>query len=306
MAAYAARRLIRMVPVGWIVITLVFLMLHLIPGDPAQLMLDPSATGQEIAALRHQLGLDQPLVTQYLRFLDRLRRGSMGVSYKTGRSALGDAWAPFTRTVQLATSSVIFASVLGVGLGVLAGARPASLVSPLTMVLALIGVSTPTFWLGLLLMLVFSLKLGLLPAGGTGTWQNLVLPTITLGAFSLGVIARITRASVVEVMHREFVRTAWAKGANESLVVLRHVLKNALIPVITITSLTFGYALGGAVATETVFAWPGLGRYIVGAILARDYPSVQAGLFLFSISFLAVNLLMDLAYALADPRITYA
>lgn len=305
MAAYVARRLVRMVPVALIVITLVFLMLHMIPGDPAQLMLDPSATAGEVAALRHQLGLDQPLIAQYVRFLDRLGHGSMGTSFKTGRSALGDAWAPFVRTVELAASSVVFAGIAGIGLGVLAGARPRSVLSPVTMVVALLGVSTPTFWLGLLLILVFSLWLGLLPSGGAQTWEHLVLPTVTLGGFSLGVIARITRASVVEVIARDFVRTARAKGVPERAVVIRHVLKNALIPVITITSLTFGYALGGAVATETVFAWPGLGRYIVGAILARDYPSVQAGLFLFSISFLFVNVLMDLAYAFVDPRIAY-
>ncbi len=305
MATYIARRLVRMLPVALIVVTLVFLMLHMIPGDPAQLMLDPSATGQEVAALRHQLGLDQPLLAQYLRFLARLAQGTMGISFKTGRSALSDAWTPFVRTVELAASSVVFAGLLGIGLGVLAGARPRSVLSPLTMVIALLGVSTPTFWLGLLLILVFSLRLGILPAGGAETLEHLVLPTVTLGAFSLGVIARITRASVLEVMHRDFVRTARAKGARERAVVIRHVLRNALIPVITITSLTFGYALGGAVATETVFAWPGLGRYVVGAILARDYPSVQAGLFLFSISFLIVNVMMDLAYALVDPRITY-
>ncbi len=305
MLAYVLRRILRMIPVALVVVTLVFLMLHLIPGDPAQLMLDPSATREEVVALRHQLSLDQPLAAQYFRFLDHLLHGNMGVSFKTGRSALADAWAPFRHTVELAASSVVFAGLFGIGLGVLAGARPRSAVSPLTMVLALLGVSVPTFWLGLLLIVVFSLRLGLLPTGGAGSWEALVLPTVALGTFSLGVIARITRASVVEVMHTDYVRTARAKGAPERAVVLRHALKNALIPVITIMSLSFGYALGGAVATETVFAWPGLGRHIVGAILARDYPAVQAGLFLFSASFLVVNLLMDLAYALADPRITY-
>jgi ABC-type dipeptide/oligopeptide/nickel transport system permease component len=303
--AYVVRRLLHMVPVALVVVTLVFLMLHLIPGDPAQLMLDPSASQQEVAALRHQLGLDQPLGRQYGEFLRRLLRGSMGISFKTGRSALADAWPSFQHTVELAAASVVFAAIAGIGLGVLAGTRPRSPVSALTMVLALLGVSVPTFWLGLLLIILFSLKLDLLPAGGAGSWQSLVLPTVTLGSFSLGVIARITRAGVAEVMHADYVRTARAKGAPERAVIFRHALRNALIPVITITSLSFGYALGGAVATETVFSWPGLGRHIVDAILARDYPAVQASLFLFAVSFLVVNLLMDLAYALANPRITY-
>ncbi len=305
MGVYVVRRVVRMIPVTLVVVTLVFLMLHLIPGDPAQLMLDPSATREQVMALRQQLGLDQPLGIQYLRFLDRVLRGDIGVSFKTGRSALADAMPPFRRTFQLALSSVLFAGAFGITLGVLAGARPRSAISPLTMALALLGVSVPTFWLGLLLIIIFSLKLGLLPTGGASSWQSLILPTVTLGSFSLGIIARITRASVAEVMHTDYVRTAKAKGVSERGVVFRHALKNALIPVITITSLSFGYALGGAVATETVFAWPGLGRHIVGSILARDYPAVQAGLFLFSVAFLVVNLLMDLAYALADPRITY-
>jgi len=303
--AYIARRLVHMLPVVLVVVTLVFLMLRLIPGDPARLMLDPSATEQQVGALRHQLGLDLPVGRQYLQFLGQLLHGDMGVSYKTGRSALGDALPPFQRTAELAVASVIFAGFFGIGLGILAGARTRSLMSPITMIIALLGVSVPTFWLGLLLIIVFSLRLDLLPAGGAGSWQALVLPTVTLGSFSLGVIARITRTSVAEVMHADYVRTARAKGVSEGSVVLRHAFRNALIPVITITSLSFGYALGGAVATETVFAWPGLGRYIVGAILGRDYPSVQAGLFLFAASFLVVNLLMDVAYALANPRITY-
>lgn len=305
MAAYSARRLLRMIPVAVVVATCVFLLLHLIPGDPARLMLDPSATDQEVLSLRRQLGLEQPLATQYLRFLGGLLRGNIGTSFKTGRSALADAWPPFLWTVQLAVGSVVFAAVVGVGLGAIAGARPHALIDRATMILALLGVSTPAFWLGLLLMFIFSLRLDLLPAGGTGGWQHLILPTVTLGVFSLGVIARITRASMIEVVHLDFTRTARAKGVRESQVLLRHVLRNALIPIITITSLTLGYALGGAVATETVFAWPGLGRYVVGAILGRDYPSVQAGILLFSMSFLLVNLAMDLAYALADPRISY-
>lgn len=305
MGVYVVRRLLRMLPVTLVVVTLVFLLLHLIPGDPAQLMLDPSATEEQVLALRQQLGLDLPVGVQYVHYLNRLLHGTMGVSFKTGRSALADALPPFERTFQLAVASVVFAATLGITLGVLAGARPRSLLSSSTMVLALLGVSAPTFWVGLLLIIVFSLRLGVLPAGGAATWQSLILPAVTLGSFSLGVIARITRASLVEVMHTDYVRTARAKGALERVVIARHALKNALIPVITITSLTFGYALGGAVATETVFAWPGLGRHIVGSILARDYPAVQAGLFLFSVSFLIVNLLMDLAYAAVDPRITY-
>ncbi|HEX6990144.1 MAG TPA: ABC transporter permease [Bacillota bacterium] len=305
MSVYLANRVLRMIPVLFAVVTLVFLMLHMIPGDPARVVLGDEATEEDVAAFRAQLGLDQPLGAQYARFLSGLARGDMGRSYVTGRPVLLDAFERFRFTMLLASASLVVAAVVGVLLGIPAGARPYSAMSALIMVLALLGVSIPAFWLGLLLMLVFSLSLGWLPVAGTGTWQHLVLPTLTLSTWSLGVIARMTRASVADTMRSDFVRTARAKGLHERVVVYKHAFRNALIPVITVIGLRFGYMLGGAVATETVFNWPGLGRFIVGAILARDYPSVQAGILIFSVSFLAINLVVDLTYALADPRITY-
>lgn len=305
MAAYTVRRLLRMIPLLLAVVTLVFFMLRMIPGDPARLLLEQDASEADVTAMRHQLGLDQPLLQQYTAYLSGLTHGYVGTSFRTGRPVLQDEAAPLKHTFVLAVTSMAFATVFGIGLGVVAGARPYSAASGLTMVIALLGVSAPSFWLALLLMVVFSLKLDLLPAAGAGTWQHLVLPTITLGTFTLGVIARITRASVSEVMRSDYIRTARSKGVAPFRVVYGHALKNAMIPVITIAGLHFGYMLGGAVATETVFNWPGLGRHLVDAILSRDFPAVQGGLLIFSVTFLTVNLLVDLAYAVVDPRIAY-
>ena len=302
---YIVNRVLRMIPVLLAVVTLVFLMLHLIPGDPARVVLGEEASEADVAAFRRQLGLDQPIGVQYFNFLRGLLRGDLGRSYVTGRPVLEDALERFGFTLHLAIASLVVAAVGGVLLGVPAGARPYSALSALIMVLALLGVSIPAFWLGLLLMMVFSLWLDWLPVAGTGTWQHLILPTLTLSTWSLGVIARMTRASVADAMRSDFVRTARAKGLHERVVVYKHAFRNALIPVITVIGLRFGYMLGGAVATETVFNWPGLGRFIVAGILARDYPSVQAGILIFSVSFLVMNLVVDLTYALVDPRITY-
>jgi peptide/nickel transport system permease protein len=305
MTAYVFNRVLRMLPVLLAVATLIFLMIHLMPGDPARLALGMEASAEDVADLRERLGLDQPLYQQYVRFLGGVLRGDMGVSYVTGRPVFSEAAVRMFYTLQLAAAALVLSIVIGIPLGVIAAAKPNSLVSDVTMILAVAGVSMPAFWLGLLLMLVFSLWLGLLPSAGTGSWQHLILPAVTLSTWSTGSIARMTRASMVEVIGTDFIRTARAKGLPEYVVLLKHALRNALIPVLTVIGLRFGYMMGGAVATETVFNWPGLGRYIVESILARDYPSVQVGILLFCVSFLVINLVVDLAYARVDPRVSY-
>jgi ABC-type dipeptide/oligopeptide/nickel transport system permease component len=294
-----------MCPVLLAVVTLVFLMLHVMPGDPARLALGAEASVQDVARLRTKLGLDQPIYRQYANFLGGLLHGDLGTSYVTGRPVINEAWEALTYTIQLALVALAISVLLGIPLGVAAATRPNSIISDTAMALSVLGVSIPAFWLGLLLMLVFALWLDLLPSAGAGSWKNIILPGITLATWSLGTVARMTRASMIEVIGSDYIRTARAKGLGEATVVWSHALRNALIPIITMIGLRLGYMMGGAVATETVFSWPGLGRYIVSAILARDYPSVQVGILLFSISFLVINLLVDIAYAMVDPRIKY-
>lgn len=305
MLSYTIHRLINMTLVLLAVLTIVFMMIHAMPGDPARLALGNDATVDDVAKLRGQLGLDQPILQQYGRFLTGLLKGDIGVSYVTGRPVMAEAFSGLIYTLQLSIAALALSILIGIPLGVIAAAKPNSIISDATMVLSVVGVSIPSFWLGLLLMLVFSLWLDLLPSAGAQSWQHLILPAVTLSMWSVGTIARMTRASMADVLGSDHVRTARAKGLPEYVVLLRHGLRNALIPVLTMISLRFGYMMGGAVATETVFNWPGLGRYILGAVLARDYPSVQVGILLFCVSFLLINLIVDLAYALVDPRITY-
>lgn len=305
MTAYVFSRVLRMLPVLLAVVTLVFLMIHLMPGDPARLALGTDASAEDVANLRERLGLNQPLYMQYVHFLGGFLQGDMGVSYVTGRPVFTEAAIRMYYTLQLAVAALVLSIIIGIPLGVIAAAKPNSVISDVTMVLAIVGVSMPAFWLGLLLMLVFSLWLGLLPSAGAGSWQHIILPAVTLSTWSIGTIARMTRASMAEVIGADFIRTARAKGLPEHVVMLKHALRNALIPVLTVIALRFGYMMGGAVATETVFNWPGLGRYIVESVLARDYPSVQVGILLFCVSFLVINLIVDLAYAAVDPRVSY-
>lgn len=305
LAAYAMGRVVRMMPIMLAVMTLVFLMMHIMPGDPARLALGTDASVEDVERLRRTLGLDQPIHVQYLGFLKGFFTGDMGVSYITGRPVLSEAIVKLGYTLQLSVVALVISVVIGIPLGVVAAARPNSLVSDSAMIVSVIGISIPSFWLGLLLMLVFSLWLGLLPSAGEGSWQHVILPAITLSTWSLGTIARMTRASMAEVIGFDYIRTARAKGLPEYVVLLRHALRNALIPVLTMIGLRFGYMMGGAVATEAVFNWPGLGRFIVESVLARDYPSVQVGILLFSISFLIINLIVDLAYSVVDPRVSY-
>ncbi len=299
-------RLLATIPVLLGVSFLVFMMLHLVPGDPVRMMLSEFQTNpQQIELLRAQLHLDEPLPQQFGRFVVNAARGDLGLSIRSKRPVRNEIAENLGSTLQLAVAALAIAAVIGVTLGIIAAIKQNSWLDFAPMVLALGGVSMPSFWLGLLLIFFFSLRLGWFPATGGGDLKHLFLPALTLGLGASAIIARLTRSSMLEVLRQEYMTTARAKGLREARVVLRHGLKNALIPVVTIFGLQFGNLLAGTVVIETVFARPGLGRLIVSAILAKDFPMVQ-GIILFTATiYVLVNLLVDLTYGLLDPRIRY-
>lgn len=305
MRQYTIRRILQLIPVAVSVIAIVFLMLHLIPGDPAEILAGDDATIDDINAIRQQLGLDKPLIVQFFVYLKNIIRGDLGRSFRTRRPVTREIMDRYPNTVILAACSVVLMVLFGVTAGIISSVRQYSWLDNISMLLALFGVSMPVFWLGLMLMLIFSVHLGIFPTTGIGTFKHLVLPAVTLGASSTAVVARLTRSSMLEVIRQDYIRTARAKGLHEFLVVMRHALKNAMIPVITIVFLRFGVLLGGAVLTETVFAWPGIGWLMIEGIWSRDYAVVQGCILVIAISFVIINLVADLLYAFIDPRIRY-
>jgi len=284
---------------------IVFALLHLAPGDPAFVLAGQDATQADLQAIRGKLGLDKPLYVQYGLWLDQAVHGDLGRSIITRRPVIEEIRTRVWPTTELAISAMIFATGLGIGIGIVSATYQYSLLDHVTMVLALTGVSLPIFWVGLMLILLFSVQLRWFPTGGAGGLHALVLPAIALGASSAAIIARMTRSSLLEVIRQDFTRTAKAKGLAGRVVIFRHALRNALIPVVTVVSLQFGYLLGGAVVTETVFSRPGLGRMLVDAIGSRDFPIVQGGLMVLGASFVLMNVLVDLLYAYLDPRVRY-
>jgi len=302
---YIIRRLLIMIPVLFGVSLIIFTMVRVIPGDPGYVMAGPHATKDQVEQIRAQLGLDKHPVTQYFIFIENLIKGDLGTSTRTGLPVTKEIMARFPNTLLLALASIMIATVFGVLTGIIAGVRQNSKFDYLSMLVALFGLSMPVFWLGLMLMLLFSIKLGLFPAVGADSFKHLVLPAITLGANSTAIIARMTRSSMLEVIRLDYIRTARAKGLSEKLVISRHALKNALIPVVTVIGLQTGILLGGAVLTEIVFAWPGIGRLLVEAILSRDYPVVQGVVLVVATMFIFVNLVVDILYSYLDPRIRY-
>ncbi|MBI5166466.1 MAG: ABC transporter permease [candidate division NC10 bacterium] len=305
MLKYTIRRLLALIPILLGVISLVFLMFQIIPGDPARLVAGEEASAAMVAALRLELGLEDPLYIQYIRYVGNVLRGNLGRSIRSGRPVTQEILARYPATVELAAASTLIMILLGVPAGILSATHRRTLIDNASVVVAIGGASMPVFWLGLMLMLLFSVWLGWFPATGKGGLAHLVLPSLTLGASSTAILARLTRSSLLEVIRADFVRTARAKGLPERLVVYKHSLKNALIPVITITGLQFGSLLGGAVLTETVFAWPGIGRLMVDSIAMRDFPVVQGAILLVAATFVLINLVVDLLYAWVDPRIRY-
>jgi peptide/nickel transport system permease protein len=288
------------------VATLVFGMTRLLPGDPARVVAGVFADEAEVARIRGRMGLDRPLHEQYGLFLARLARGDLGTSVRTSEPVLREVRARLPATLLLAVLASAVAAVIGVLAGVLAAARPHSLLDYLFSVVTLFGVSMPVYWLGILLIILFAVHLNWLPAAGADQPSSAILPAFTLAAFSVALITRMTRASMLEVLGQDYVRTARAKGVAERDVVSRHALRNAFVPILTTIGLQFGALLGGAVLTESVFAWPGIGLLLIDSIFARDFPVVQGIVLLFSLLFIATNLVVDLLYAVIDPRIRYA
>ncbi len=308
MLRYVTGRLIGLLPVLLGVTILVFLMLRIAPGDPLIALLGEEAQGMSRAALeelRGQYGFDRDPVSQYFSFLGGVLQGDLGNSVRTGQPVLREIAVRLPATLQLAGAGLAIALVIGLTLGVLAAVYRRTIIDYLAIVVALAGVSIPVFWSGLILMLYFSLELGWLPASGYGTWRHLVLPALAIGFSSSAIIARVTRSSMIEVLRADYVRTARAKGVSDRNINIRHALRNAMLPVITVIGLQFGGLLGGAVLTETVFAWPGLGRLVVDSIRAQDGPLVQGTVLFIAVVFILMNLLVDLSYALLNPRIRY-
>jgi peptide/nickel transport system permease protein/oligopeptide transport system permease protein len=296
-------RLLVGVPTLLAVSVCVFGIVRLIPGDPARLLAGDFATEQIVDELRQRWRLNDPLPVQYAAYLGGLVRGDLGRSITTSTPVLAELTERFLRTLELAVAAIAVAAFVGIAAGIVSAIRRATLVDYLATALALTGISTPIFWSGLILILLFSVTLEWLPAGGTGTLRHLVLPAVSLGLFGAGVLARQTRSGLLEVLGQDFVRTARAKGLPERLVVIKHALKNAMIPVVTVLGDQFGRLLGGAILTETVFSWPGMGRYLIDAISQRDYPAVQGALLVFAAAVVLINLLVDLSYGALDPRV---
>jgi peptide/nickel transport system permease protein len=302
MVGYVFRKVFHTAFVAFGVVTLVFAALRL-SGDPAATMLPGDASVDELGALRRQLGLDRPLWLQYVQFLGGALSGDFGTSFRHQQPALPLVLERLPATLELAGAALLLAVALALPLGILAAVYRGRVVDVAAMAFAVVGQATPYFWMGIMLILIVSVELGWLPTSGRGGVERLILPAITLGTHFAASLARLTRTSMLEVLGQQFVTTARAKGLSEWSVVLAHTLKNAAVPVITLIGLQFGTLLGGAVVTETIFAWPGVGRLAVQSVFVRDYPVVQAGVFVLALTFVAINLLVDLLYGVLDPRI---
>jgi peptide/nickel transport system permease protein len=303
MYKYILKRILMMIPVVIGVSLLVFFVLKLTPGDPARVVAGAQADEAAVEQIREELGLNKPLAQQYLAYMAGLLHGNMGVSYTTGKPVFEEILSRIPTTFTLAFSGVLVAVIIGIPLGILSATRQYSVLDNVCTVLALGGVAMPNFWLGLMLILIFALKLGWLPSGGGDTWTGYILPAITLGVGATANFMRTTRSSMLEVIRQDYIRTVRAKGANNRIVILGHALRNALIPVVTIVGLQIGTLLGGAVINETVFSLPGIGTLMITAINKKDEPIVMGCLITFAIAFSIVNLLVDILYAYIDPRI---
>jgi len=302
---YLLRRTLQALPLLFLASLVVFLLIHITPGDPVRLMLGEQASDEQVAAVRARMGLDRSLPEQYLSFIGRALQGDLGTSIRAARPTAELIGLALPATLLLTAAALFLAVVIGLPVGILAALRPSSLFDNLALFLALLGQSIPSFWLGLTLISFIALRWRLLPTSGYGDWQHLVLPACSLAPFLAGLIIRITRTSFIEVLRQDYIRTAYAKGFALSPVVFRHALRNALLPIVTILGLQTGALLGGAVVTETVFGWPGVGQLAVNALSDRDYPVVQAVVLVSALIFIGINLLVDLAYSILDPRIRY-
>jgi ABC-type dipeptide/oligopeptide/nickel transport system permease component len=305
MTAFIFRRLLLAIPTLLGVLVVAFLLLYVAPGDPVMAMVGERADEETIARLRRELRLDDPIYVQFGHYVGGIARGDLGRSYITNRPIQRDIRERFPKTLQLAGAAMLLAASIGITLGILSAWRPGGIIDRVGLGVAYLGVSFPVFWVGLLLILLFAVTLQWLPPSGAGGWKYLVLPAIALGMRSIAFLARMTRSAMLDALGSDFVRTARAKGLAERGVIARHALRNAAIPIITVLGLDFGSYLTGSILTETVFSWPGLGRYVVNAIARRDLPAIQGSVLFLSAVFVMVNLITDLAYAKADPRVSY-
>jgi ABC-type dipeptide/oligopeptide/nickel transport system permease component len=306
MSAFIVRRLLLSIPTLFGVLVVAFLLLYVAPGDPVMAMVGERADEATIARLRKELRLDDPLPVQFGHYVAGIAKGDLGTSYITNRPIKKDIVERFPKTLQLAGAAMLLATILGVTLGVLSARNPGGLIDRLGLGIAYLGISFPVYWVGLLLILLFAVTLHWLPPSGFGGLRYLILPALALGMRSIAFLARMTRSAMLDALGADYVRTARAKGLPERLVVARHALRNAMIPIITVLGLDFGAYLTGSILTETIFSWPGLGRYVVNAIARRDLPAIQGSVLFLSAVFVLVNLITDVAYAKADPRVTYS
>lgn len=305
MSRFILRRLLLAIPTLFGVLVVAFLVLYVAPGDPVQSMIGERADSATIARLRAELKLDEPLHVRFGHYVGNVVQGDLGRSYITNRPITRDIIERFPKTMQLAGAAMLFAAFAGITLGVLSARNPGGWSDRLALGIAYLGISFPVYWVGLLLILLFAVSLQWLPPSGYGSWQFLILPALALGMRSIAFLARVTRSSMLDALSADYVRTGRAKGLSERVVVLRHALRNAMIPIITVLGLDFGAYLTGSILTETVFSWPGIGRYVVNAIARRDLPAIQGAVLFLSAIFVLVNLLADIAYAKTDPRVAY-
>ncbi len=304
MYRYILKRLLMLLPVLLGVLLIIFILSEITPGDAARQLAGEFASEEDVQAIREELGLNRPFLERFFSYLTGLvTRGDLGVSYQTGQPVIQEIADRFPTTLLLALVSMLFSILIGIPTGIISAIRQYSWIDSTSMVVALVGVSMPNFWQGLLNIIVFSIWLGWLPASGFYGWQYWILPAVTIGTSSAAMITRMTRSSMLEVIHQDYIRTARAKGQKENVIIIKHALKNALIPIVTVVGIQFGGLLGGAVLTETVFAIPGLGKFMVDAIKARNYPVVQGGVLVLAVIFSVVNLLVDILYSYIDPRL---
>jgi peptide/nickel transport system permease protein/oligopeptide transport system permease protein len=304
MIIYLIKRLLASIGVILVMAFLVMLILDIVPGDPAALMLGENATEEMVQELRRQLGLDEPLLIRYADYIWKVLHGDLGRSVREMAQVSHLIWDAFPNTILLTAAGMFLTLIIGVPLGLVSGAKPGSWFDHSSRIISLIGLCMPVFWIGLVLMFIFSLKLRWFPVGGTGSLKHLILPSVTLASYSVASLARMTRSSLLEVLGEDYIRTARAKGLAYWVVIIRHAFGNALIPIITLFGMQVGYLMGGAILTETVFAWPGLGRLMVGAILDRDFPLLQGTILVFASCYILINLLVDLSYGLIDPQVS--
>ncbi|MDR1915554.1 MAG: ABC transporter permease [Synergistaceae bacterium] len=307
MFTHIARRLLYAIPVVWGVVTAVFILMAVVPGDPARLMAGQRGDPATIARIRHDLGLDLPITQQYTKYIKELLRGDLGMSYRNNERVASAIKTRFTATMRLTLWAMLISVARGLTLGIISAAKQYAIFDYAAMFIAILGVSAPVFWVGLLLLLVFAYGLGWVPGvgAGDGSWRYLVLPAVTLGVRPAALLARLTRSCMLEVLNQDYTRTARAKGVSERMVVLKHALKNAMIPVITIIGTQISDLLSGAVLTESIFAWPGVGRLAVEALVNRDFPMIRGAVIVLALTFLVANLIVDISYGFFDPRIRY-